>query len=328
MPTVTPRRKVDFVSADSHCTAWHYPGQNGACVIMAAGLGVIKEPGTDRFAERFQQAGYTVLAFDYRHLGESEGTPRQLVRIKEQLADWQAAISFASTLPGVDPDKLSIWGFSVSGGHVFTVAARNRHVAAAIAHSPLADGLHSARNALRHTTFSSIARLTSRAAVDALGGLFGRDPLLVPLAGERGTVAALTTPDSLNGARALNPANKYPHWQQAVAARSAFRVGFYRPARYASRIRCPLLVLAYDDDGVAPPAPAIRAAKKAYRGQLARLPGGHYNAFLDGEEPAGQIMLSFLDRVLAPRTNRGDDEYVQAGEPGVVMRKGPRNPFS
>jgi len=101
-------------------------------VIMAAGLGVTKEPGTDRFAERFHRAGYSVLAFDYRNLGESGGTPRQLVRISEQLADWQAAIGFAATLPGVAADKLAIWGFSASGGHVFTVAARNPRVAAAI----------------------------------------------------------------------------------------------------------------------------------------------------------------------------------------------------
>lgn len=60
------RTKVHFVSDGVRCAAWHYPGTNGACVIMAGGLAVTKEPGTDRFARRFNQAGYTVLAFDYR----------------------------------------------------------------------------------------------------------------------------------------------------------------------------------------------------------------------------------------------------------------------
>jgi uncharacterized protein len=260
MPMTAQRGKIDFPSAGSRGVAWHYPGENGACVIMAAGLAVIKEAGTDRFARRFHDAGYTVLAFDYRRLGESGGMPRQLVRIKDQLADWQAAIGFASTLPGVDADKLAIWGFSVSGGHVFNVAAHNPSIAAAIAHSPLADGLDAMHNALRHTTPLALARLTGRAAADAVGGQLGRDPLLVPLAGERGTIASLTTPDSLNGATALNPGNRYPQWQQSVAARSAIRVGFYRPGRFASRIRCPLLVVAHEADGVAPPMPAIRAA--------------------------------------------------------------------
>jgi uncharacterized protein len=138
--------------------------------------------------------------------------------------------------------------------------------------------------------------------LDAFGSFVGRDPRLVPLAGEPGTVTSLTTPDSLNGARALNPDNKYPDWQQEVAARSALRVGFYRPGRFASRIQCPLLVLAYDDDGVAVPGPAVRAAKRAPRGELVCLPGGHYEAFMGGQERATEVKLSFLRRHLLDRS--------------------------
>src|SRR6185312_11104353 len=62
------RRKLQFASGDSYCAAWHYPGTNGACVVMAGGFAVTKEPGTDRFARRFAEAGFSVLAFDHRHL--------------------------------------------------------------------------------------------------------------------------------------------------------------------------------------------------------------------------------------------------------------------
>ena len=55
---------------------------------MAGGGGVTKEPGTDLSAKRFHEAGFAVLAFDYRRLGESGGQPRQVVRIREQLTDW------------------------------------------------------------------------------------------------------------------------------------------------------------------------------------------------------------------------------------------------
>ena len=56
------REKVRFVSGDADCVAWHYPGTNGACVIMTGGFAVTKEPGTDRFARRFHEAGFSVLA--------------------------------------------------------------------------------------------------------------------------------------------------------------------------------------------------------------------------------------------------------------------------
>jgi alpha-beta hydrolase superfamily lysophospholipase len=156
---------------------------------MAGGLAVTKEPATDPFAERFNEAGLTVLAFDFRRLGESGGDPRQIVRIGEQLADWQAALEFAAGLPGIDPAKLVIWGFSLSGGHVFPVAARNPDLAAAIAVSPLADGQAAMPNAMRYQTPLGMLRLTGRAVLDAVGGWVGREPLLVPLAGKRGTVA-------------------------------------------------------------------------------------------------------------------------------------------
>lgn len=47
------RVKVRFASGGAECVAWHYLGTNGGCVIMAAGAGVTKEPGTDRFDTGF-----------------------------------------------------------------------------------------------------------------------------------------------------------------------------------------------------------------------------------------------------------------------------------
>src|SRR5580693_8358586 len=232
------RGKVRFASGDTECAAWHYPGSNGACIVMAGGFAVTKEPGTDLFARRFHEAGFAVLAFDYGRLGESGGLPRQIVRIGEQLAEWRAAIGFAATLPGVDPARIALWGFSASGGHVFRVAARNPGLAAAIAQTPNADGPTAARNAARHQKPLAMARFAGCGILDALGGLIGRPPRLVPLTAEPGTVAVLTTPDALDGDWALN-AECYPDWRREVAARSALRIGLYRPGRAAPRVRCP-----------------------------------------------------------------------------------------
>lgn len=293
------REKVRFPSDGASCAAWHYPGDNGACIVMAAGLAVAKEPGTDLFAAAFNDAGYSVVAFDFRRLGESEGEPRQVVRIGDQQADFRAAVEFARTLPGVDPKRVAVWGFSLSGGHVFRVAAQLPDLGAAIAVSPLADGPSASPNAIRHTTPIALLRLNARALADAVGGLLGRPPLTVPLTGERGDVAALTTPDSRIGPTALNPGGRYPDWRQEVAARSALRIGFYRPARHADRIAVPLLVVATEGDGVAPPEPAIRAAGRAPSGQVCRIAGGHYAPLLEAHEQALAAQLDFLGAKLA-----------------------------
>lgn len=292
------REKVRFASGDAECAAWHYPGTNGACVIMTAGGGVAKEPGTDPFAARFHDAGFSVLALDYRHLGESGGQPRQVIRVKEQLADCAAAIEFAAGLPEVDPAKLAFWGFSLSGGHTLLVAADNPRLAAAIAQTPLADGQVAALKTMRYRKPLAMVRLIGRALRDALGGLLGRPPLLIPLAGEPDTVSFLTTPDGLDGDRALNPGNRYPDWQQTVAARTPLWFGSYRPGRAAHRVRCPLLVVVCDQDQSVFAEPALEAARRAPRGEVVRMPGGHYEPFLGGHERTVEAELSFLRRHL------------------------------
>jgi uncharacterized protein len=295
------REGITFRSGTDICAAWHYQGSNGACVVMAGGAGVTKEPATDRFAARFHAAGYSVLAFDYRHLGESGGTPRQVVRIPEQLADWEAALERAASLPGVDAGKIAGWGFSLAAGHLFHLAARPRaqhRLAAVIAQAPLVDGAASSPNALSHETPGVLARFPLIALRDVVRGLAGREPLVVPLAGPRGEVAMLTTPDAADCDRALNPGNAYPEWQQTIAARSVIPIGLYRPGRTASRISCPLLAVISTGDQSVLAAPALKAARRVPAGEVLPVDGTHYAAFLHKHETAVAAELDFLRRNL------------------------------
>lgn len=299
--TEASRKRITFRSGAEDCAAWHYQGSNGACVVMAGGAGVTKEPATDRFAARFQAAGYSVLAFDHRHLGESGGTPRQVVRIREQLADWEAALDFAASLPGVAAGKVAGWGFSLAGGHLLRLAARpsgQRRLAAVIAQAPLADGAASSPRALSHESPGVLARFPLIALRDVMRGLAGRDPLLVPLAGPRGAVAMLTTPDATDGERALNPGNAYPDWQQTIAARCVLPIAMYRPGRTASRIACPLLAVISTGDQSVLAAPALKAARRAPAGEILQIDGGHYAAFIDQHEKVVAGELDFLHRHL------------------------------
>ncbi|MGH6653907.1 MAG: alpha/beta hydrolase [Actinocrinis sp.] len=299
------RVAVRFAGGGDECAAWHYPSANGACVIMAGGFAVTKEPGTDLFARRFHDAGFGVLAFDYRRIGESGGRPRQVLPLRDQLADWHAAIAFAGTLPGVDPARIALWGFSASGGHVLRVAAQGAPVAAVIAQTPNADGPAASRNAARHQKPGAALRFAGLVLADILGGLVGRAPILVPLDAPPGTVALLTTPDAQDSGRALNPGNRYPQWRQVVAARSTAGLMFYRPGRDAARVPCPLLVVACEQDQAALYAPGVKAAERAPRGELVTLPGGHYAPFLDEHEAAVDAEVSFLTRHLTPGGGAG-----------------------
>lgn len=305
-PTPAPRRAVRFPVGGEEIAAWHYPGTNGACVVMAGGLAVTKEPATDKFAARLNAAGYGVLAFDYRHLGESGGAPRQVVRVGEQITDWEAAIAYAAALPGVDPGRVAVWGFSASGGHIVAVAARSAHIAAAIAQTPNVGGFKATSSVTKYQTTAASLRVMTLAIRDAFRGLVGRTPLLVPLDGAPGETALITTPDAADTLAALNPGDRHPDWIQKVAARTLLRMVVYRPGRLAHKVRSPLLVMVCDNDKTAFPPAAIAAAGRAPNAELVRLSGGHYAPFLAEHEQAVAAQLDFLDRhVLGAAAERG-----------------------
>ena len=102
-----PRKDVEFLSQGTRCRAWHYPTATPqACIVMAHGLGGTRDAGLEPYAQRFADAGFAVLLFDYRHFGASDGEPRQLLSVSKQLQDWRAAISFAEPCPMLTPSAL------------------------------------------------------------------------------------------------------------------------------------------------------------------------------------------------------------------------------
>jgi fermentation-respiration switch protein FrsA (DUF1100 family) len=268
--------------AGTELGARHFPGQGEAfegpagrpCVVMAHGLGATRDSGLDGFAEGLSQAGLDVLAFDYRGFGESGGEPRQLVSIRAQLDDYRAAVAHARALPGVDPERIVVWGVSFAGGHVFVVAAADPAVAAAIAVTPATDGTAALSAGVRRDGPAYALRLTALGLRDLVAALRGRAPVLAPLAGAPGEVAALTAPGALEAYRGIAG----PTWRNELAARLFLQVASYRPVRHAERIRCPMLVQIADADQSAPPLAAMRAAELA-RAEVRHYPCDHFDVF-------------------------------------------------
>ncbi|MBB5915692.1 pimeloyl-ACP methyl ester carboxylesterase [Nocardia transvalensis] len=203
------RREVSFRSGQDECAAWLYtaPEVTGSrpMVIMGHGLGAVREMRLDAYAERFAEAGWSVLVFDYRHLGASGGAPRQLLDIGRQRADWHAALAFARTLPEVDVDRIALWGSSFGGGHVLQVASEDARIAAVVAQCAFTDGPASLWSRIRVNPLSAVA-LTVVGILDTVGSWFGAKPILLPMTGTSWMPAFVASPDALAGASALLPA--------------------------------------------------------------------------------------------------------------------------
>ena len=138
------RKDVSFKVKGTTISAWLYLPEDlsapAPCIIMGNGFGGTKDLLLQNYALRYREAGFAVLAFDYRHFGTSEGQPRQLYWIPYQLEDYAAAIAYARGLKEVDPKKIALWGTSASGGHVIVAAAGDKDIACVSSQCPGLDG--------------------------------------------------------------------------------------------------------------------------------------------------------------------------------------------
>jgi len=241
---------------------------------MAHGFSAVREQRLDAYAQRYAAAGLSVLLFDYRHFGASGGEPRQLLDIKSQLQDWEAAIAVARAQPDVDADRIALFGTSFSGGHVQTLATRDPTIAAVIAQAPFCDGL---RNLPALGLVHSL-RLTLAGVRDAIGSLLGLAPYRIPAVGTPGSLAVMTSADAVPGFTNMNPPGS--SWRNEVCARIALAVGRYRPGARAGGIRCPILYTVAEQDVVTPARFAYDAARRAPRAELKSYAGGHFDVYL------------------------------------------------
>ena len=273
---------IHFDSAGTRCEAWHLPAAHERLagtagrpvVVMAHGLGGTKDSGLVPFAEAFAATGLDALLFDYRGFGGSEGSPRQVVSLADQLEDYRAAMSAAAALPGVDPRRLVLWGVSLAGGHVLTLAAGRDDVAAVVAVVPMVDGIAAARHALATHRPAEMARATVAGIASRVSARRGRGHTMMPIVGRPGQPGALT----VEGAYEDYLSIAGPTWRNEVAADLTLELGSRDPARAAAHITAPVLVQIADFDRSAPPHAAAKAAFDA-RAEVRHYPGDHFDLF-------------------------------------------------
>ncbi len=131
------------------------PDNKLPAIVLCAGTGGTKGGTQARIAPIFAEKGYIVLAFDYRGWGESDPKLMALekvpapdekgeVTVKARAVRWQmdfadqsedirAAISFVAGEPGVDKDRIGIWGSSYGGGLVTWTAGNDPRVKCTVA---------------------------------------------------------------------------------------------------------------------------------------------------------------------------------------------------
>jgi len=292
------RKDVTFQVKGTSISAWLFLPENLSapvpCIVMGHGFGGTKDMLLENYAIRYQEAGFAVLAFDYRHFGESGGKPRQLMLIRYQLEDYSAAVEYARSLKEIDPARVAVWGTSASGGYVILVAAKDNDIACVVAQCPGLDHRASEEMFKKELGIRHILRLVIHGQRDMMRSRLGLSPHKIPIVGKPGTMAFLPLKDAYEGYSKGVSEN----FVNEICARVVLRSHGYRPDKQIQNVRCPVLVQICDHDSLAPISAETEKELRKYA-QVKRYPIGHFDIYVgDDFETAVCDQLDFFERHL------------------------------
>lgn len=218
------------------------PAERSPFIVQGPGwLGLADAKLYRPYHEAFTDAGFSVLIFDYRGFGESEGD-RGTLSPEWQLADWRSAIAYMRGREDMDAERAAIFGSGgTGGGNAVAVAAYEPAVRATISQVPVADGrdwLHRMRAEHEWIAFLASVEADRRARATS-----GEGTTVHPREG-----IMVETPERRATAVKADVDSRIP---TAVPLAAAQGILEYRPLDLAPRVRG-LMVIGVEDDAVTP----------------------------------------------------------------------------
>ncbi|EMG9455671.1 alpha/beta hydrolase [Acinetobacter baumannii] len=238
-----------YVPCDQEMIAadFYIPKTNNksAVIIMAHGFAGLRQFKLIQYAQRFAQAGYAVILFDYRYWGGSTGKPREMISINSQLEDWKTMIQYASTCKFIDNRRIVLWGTSLSGGYALSLASELKNIQAIMVQIPYVDGTETAK-LYPLQRYPQALKLSSQ---DYMGSKMGLNPKRLPVV-DQYKLCFMPTADSYYGY--LSIVNPDYYWSGEVPARVFFNLMRYRPIQLVRQINIPVLFIAAQHDSLIP----------------------------------------------------------------------------
>ncbi len=270
------------------------PGDRRSGIVLCHGYTGVKDLYLPDNARVLNEAGYVVLAFDYKGWGKSEGPASRLAPYS-RVADVQAALTFLGLQPEVDEDRLGIYGTSYGGATVVWTGAVDNRVKCIVSTVGVGDGRRWMRSVRRPDEWHDLLQRSKvdreKRVIDGKSALVERSEILL---------ADRQSAELAAAARRNNPAaiNTLPteYIDETLEFNAEWVVDKIAPR--------PILFITTDDDRLVPPEESQALyARAGEPKRLVTLNGfGHYEVYV---EPAfSQVMsetLAWFRQYLPPR---------------------------
>lgn len=267
---------VSFTSQGTRCMGWltlprgagPHPG-----VVLCHGLGATHDMLMSQYEQHFADAGVATLAFDYRHTGASDGSPRQRFSMRRHQQDVGAALDHLRHHGGIDSQRVGLWGTSLGAMHVLREAAARCDLAAVVVQCPIVHG----PGTLARGGWRPALRATPAIVADVLRRMRGAAPRYVSIVGEPGSLAAVTTPGALDGWYSTVPAGAT--FDNRIAAADVVGIAMTSAKHDAAKIAAPLLVCVSTRETLMNPRHAADVGHRAPHGVVRHYDGDHFQIY-------------------------------------------------
>ncbi|MFQ3452387.1 alpha/beta fold hydrolase [Bradyrhizobium sp. UFLA01-814] len=236
-------------------------------IVMTHGLTVQIEHGLSQFAEYLAERGFAVLVYDHRGWGRSDGEPRREADPFRQMHDTRDAITFATMLSEIDPERIGLWGTSYSGGTALMVAAVDRRVRCVVAVGPLISGSAMAKHHVASADWNRYRTEFEDARRRELSG------------GDIQYRVHTTVQETIDWYKDVDLDGT---WKNEISVISHDMMMEFEPGDYVSRISpTPLLMIVADEDTRCLTDLQLDAYNRAREPKhLVLIHGGHYEAYV------------------------------------------------
>ncbi|GGG24114.1 hypothetical protein GCM10007304_42440 [Rhodococcoides trifolii] len=255
-------------------------------VFTAPGFAGVKEMLIPDYSRDLAALGIASLAFDYPGFGASGGELRQHIDLPQQLRTFHSALEHLVHHPCIDPERIGVWGTSMSGGHALAVAAADERVTAVAAIIPFIS--------LSPTGNLGLAPVVVR---DVLRRAAGRPGLTIPAAGRPGEVATMNSDGAYEWAATM--AEGADTYRNEVTVASLPKMLRWSTRKAASMVRVPVLAILAESDTITPPARVRKALARVKDVEYVSFPESHFELFTDHGDAVREKTVEWLaDRLL------------------------------